>query len=393
MIILRLHKQVFFNLTIQIDDLSIDALDTNQYLQEIKELNIQNQEVGDKNRVEESEYFEMVSNLRIGSITKIVMIILGVMQVLNIALFLTRDPVQTLVFKDIQYHIMTVDLENWISFSQIHPALFVDVSRAAREGWIENDSFLPYENATATKYSMAQWYRSTTFPWACERLLLRNHSNITMGYLYPRDKWINDFIDVDFYYDRTFESYDDSVPLSDRLNASANAGLFTITKDVKWRKENLHRSQGIQLMEFMGEYLRNRNYSTLDGTWEQNDMDIPYLRPEGYEQAQETHPTPPDRNRDPAEDFFRRLVTGLTSNSTYHRSVEFLDFYKACGNFYEKFILWSGVSMVCTTLFGWLIVSIILLWQMTKMRRFWSDILSVQVSINYSFKIIVLKIR
>jgi hypothetical protein len=93
----------------------------------------------DKNKV------EMISNLKTDRVTKIIGIILAVVQFLNIAVFMSREPVQNLVFKDIQYHIMTVDLENWISFSQIHPALFVDVGRAAREGWIENDSFLPYE--------------------------------------------------------------------------------------------------------------------------------------------------------------------------------------------------------------------------------------------------------
>lgn len=130
-------------------------------------------------------------------------------------------------------------------------------------------------------------------------------------------------------------------------------------------------------MEFMGEYLRNRNYSQLNDTWENNDMDIPYLRPEGYSQAQETHPTSPDRNRDPAEEFYRRLVTGLTANSTFHRSVEFLDFYKACGNFYEKFILFSGITIIGLTFIGWLAVCLILFFELNKMRIFWKDIFSV----------------
>lgn len=292
-------------------------------------------------------------------------------------MFLCREPVQNYVFKDIQYHIMTVDLENWISFSQIHPALFIDVGRAGREGWIENDSFLPYEQVTATEYAMGQWKRSTEFPWACERLLLRNHTNITMKFLYPMDKWINDYNDVWFVKNRTFENYDPSIHPDDKLSTLDNAGFFTITKEINWTTENLHRSQGIQLMDFMGTYLRSRDYSFLADTWDNLDMDIPFLRPKGYEQAMETHPTPPDRNRDPAEDFFRRLVTGLTANSTFHRSIEFLDFYIACGVFFEKFTLWSGVIIIGVTLIGWVIISIIMLWNMRKMKIFWKDILSV----------------
>lgn len=65
-----------------------------------------------KDKVEESEYYEMLGNLRMDKITKIIMAILGIMQILNIAVFLGRDPIQKLVFNDIKYHIMTVDLEN-----------------------------------------------------------------------------------------------------------------------------------------------------------------------------------------------------------------------------------------------------------------------------------------
>lgn len=235
--------RTFLLFSLLINLLSLDGVETNNLLGEIKEMNIQKENSQSlKDKVEESEYYEMLGNLRMDKITKIIMAILGIMQILNIAVFLGRDPIQKLVFNDIKYHIMTVDLENWISFSQIHPAIFVDVSRAGREGWIENESFIPYENGTATNYSMDQWRRSTTYPWACERLLIRNHSNITMGFLYQREKWINDFNDVDFFYNRTFANYGSDIPLEDRLKAQDNAGIFTVTKDLKWRKENLHRS-------------------------------------------------------------------------------------------------------------------------------------------------------
>jgi hypothetical protein len=200
------------------------------------------------------------------------------------------------------------------------------------------------------------------------------------------DKWIDDYNDVDFFENRTFEEFDAAISDEDRLKAYHNAGIFTVTKDVEWTTKNIHRTQGIQLMEHMGYYLRERDYGTLDADWDKSDMDIPFLRPKGYEQAMETHPTPPDRSRDPAEDFYRRLVTGPTSNSTFHRSIEFVDFYKACGTFYEEFTLWSGVLIIVVSLVGWIVVSIILLINLKRMRSFWKDILSVQVSftpLNY----------
>ena len=139
-------------------DKFLDAIETKACLEYIKELNISKTESMNnrmlRSKVEESEYYEMIRNLKTDRMTKTIMIILAICQFLNIVVFMARDPIQNLVFQDINYHIMTVDLENWISFSQIHPALFVDVGRAAREGWIENDSFLPYEQVTAVAYAM-----------------------------------------------------------------------------------------------------------------------------------------------------------------------------------------------------------------------------------------------
>lgn len=127
-------------------------------------------------------------------------------------------------------------------------------------------------------------------------------------------------------------------------------------------------------------YLRSRNYSKFDDTWEKQDMDIPYLRPKGYSQAMESHPTPPDRSRDPAEDFYRRLTAGLASNSTYHRSMEFFEFYKDCGKLFRRFIVWSGAYIIISCISGWLIITVILVVQMKRMKQFWEDIFGVPVN-------------
>lgn len=73
-------------------------------------------------------------SLRYDSLVKTIGLILIAVQLFNITVFLSRDWVQSWVFKDIQYHILTADLQHWSAFSLIHPGMFFDVTRAAREG-------------------------------------------------------------------------------------------------------------------------------------------------------------------------------------------------------------------------------------------------------------------
>ena len=51
--------------------------------------------------MEESEYYETVRSLKQDSVVKIVGLILTLVQLFNIVIFLSRDYVQSWVFKDI----------------------------------------------------------------------------------------------------------------------------------------------------------------------------------------------------------------------------------------------------------------------------------------------------
>lgn len=135
-------------------------------------------------------------------------------------------------------------------------------------------------------------------------------------------------------------------------------------------------------MHYIGGYLRNRNYSLVHDTYDKNDNHIPYLRPKGYSQAMETKPTSPDRNLDPTEELFRRMSHGQVSKAMYDRSKEFLKFYVDCGKFFQSFIFWSGMVVMFSSLLGWLIVAVMLLFTLKKMKVFWRDILSVQVTFS-----------
>lgn len=350
---------------------------------EITELNIQPRKNHGSNetRVEESEYHEMVSNLKTDKLTRLIFWILSILVMLNFGVFLSREPVQLMAYKDIEYHILTCDIESWAVYSQVHAGLFLDLCRAAREGWIDNESFREFVEMSATQMTQDQWRRSAAYAYPAEKILLRNHSNVTMGFLYPLENWISDYVEVDWIDDRGFDSYLATVLDEDKLEDKKHGGYFTLYKNVTWKKMRLHRTQGMQVTTFMGQMLKLRNYSDFTGTYEEQDRDIPFLRAPGYEQAQETYPTPPDRDRDTFEEFYRRLVVGETANSTFHRSMEFLDFYKAVGKFSESFIYLTGLFIIGISVAGWIIVSAILLWNLSKMRKFWKSLLQVQVRI------------
>jgi hypothetical protein len=79
------------------------------------------------------------------------------------------------------------------------------------------------------------------YSYAAEKILINNHTNITMGFLYPEEKWLNDTLEVDWIKDRSFESSSASVLDEDRLRDDANGGYFTRFVNVEWRKQILHR--------------------------------------------------------------------------------------------------------------------------------------------------------
>lgn len=172
--------------------------------------------------------------------------------------------------------------------------------------------------------------------------------------------------------------------MSERLKTVDNSGIFTATENLSWKKQRVHRKEAIKSMHYIGTYLRNRNYSLVHDTYEKRDLHIPYLRPKEYSQAMETQPTTPNRNLDPTEDLFRRMSYGQVSKAMYDRSKEFLKFYVDCGKFFQKFIFWSGMVVTFASVIGWLLVTSILLVSLKKMKSFWRDVLSVQVSHLFS---------
>jgi hypothetical protein len=84
---------------------------TKNNLLDIKELNIKSSKVKNgESKVEESEFYEMISNLKTDSLTNCLKLILAIVVIFNLAIFWSRDPVQNMAYKDIQYHILTCDI-------------------------------------------------------------------------------------------------------------------------------------------------------------------------------------------------------------------------------------------------------------------------------------------
>ena len=339
--------------------------------------------------VEESELQEMVDGLKIDNLTRGICWIIASVLFLNIAVFLSREPVQSMAQKDIEYHVLTCDINSWAVYAHVFSMFYLDMSRMVREGWIDDDSWIEFTGETVLEQSQVQW-RVCDYSYAAEKILINNHTNITMGFLYPEEKWLNDTLEVDWIKDRSFESSSASVLDEDRLRDDANGGYFTRFVNVEWRKQILHRVQGQKVISLMCELMKNRDYTDTGESKENQDLEIPYLRPLGYEQAQETHPTSPERDRDTFEEFFRRLTTGPIANSTFHRTSEFLQFYKDVGKFSEQFIYFTGVLIIALSLAVWVFVSGILLWKLSSMKAFWKRVLQVNVSKLHSLNLTII---
>ena len=90
-------------------------------------------------------------------------------------------------------------------------------------------------------------------------------------------------------------------------------------------------------------------------------MIIPSLRPLNYDQAQETKPTSPDRDKDPFEELIRRLLVGEAVKSSFDRNTEFLDYYMSLGKYYKEYLNYSIVVINAIGILTLVVVIIIMI--------------------------------
>jgi hypothetical protein len=209
--------------------------------------------------------------------------------------------------------------------------------RAAREGWIDNESWRKFDikNRTVLEVSYEWFVIGGSMSAGVEKNLIQNISKIKFPSLYPMDNWLVDYMDIEWVDSIEIEKESNVNTLDPALVMDEiGTGYFNSIKKVSWKKINMHRTKAKYIVTDIALKLNLRKYATAVGTPEYLETIIASFRPLGYQQAHETRPTSPDRDRDPFEEFYRRIQIGELSDSTMNRTVEFYEYYISLGEFY-----------------------------------------------------------
>lgn len=148
-----------------------------------------------------------MTNLIKDRLTKIVQFILNFLILLNIIVFFSKKPIQDKAYLDVKNQLQTCDVNGWAIYGLIDPGFHLDITRAAREGWIDNDATMPFSEKTVVKVAQNGWLTSCQYAASSEKILLKNLTLLEMGFLFDMDRWVSDYLEIDWIKDRTFQAH------------------------------------------------------------------------------------------------------------------------------------------------------------------------------------------
>jgi hypothetical protein len=269
----------------------------------------------------------------------------------------------------------------WAIYAELCAVTQIDTFRAVRERWLDNQMWVEFTNKTVVEYAMNAIGPTIGMSAFVEKNLIQNISAVYFLNFYNMGKWTNDYVNVDWVlsFDSKKSVVVDPLISPEVFTDTGDTGFITSINDLTWSKIRLHRSEATIMITTFGSKLSARNYSDVEGTPEYLNSQIPSLIPLGYEQAQETKPTAPNRNRDPFEDLYRRLLVGEVAKSSFDRTTEILDYYIRVGEFLKEYFVISLVSINSVGLIVWVLVTTILLMKVNKMKGLWKKLLNLDV--------------
>lgn len=243
----------------------------------------------------------------------------------SFAIFI-RGYFQKMTTSEAPIALTAIDVVNWITWSQLYGIISLERNRAVREGWIsKNDvkKYLKGENYWERTYVLQTPSKVWTFSEESQRKADIMLKNIEFEGLFPElDKWILDYIEIDiFELEDEFEN-----DQGNDIVGEKNKGIIHSKFGIRWEKKRFSRHEAIEMSAIAGKAYENRNY--------ENDSlkEIPSL---GEER---------DRNKDPFEDYFRRLLTGQSLKSATERIWNFEEYLKAVCSQNEGIIFWTFIG-------------------------------------------------
>jgi hypothetical protein len=210
----------------------------------------------------------------------------------------------------------------------------MDVCRATREGWLDNDSSAHDFNKTFFDKCKEILPSAGSFFLPPENMLDKAIRNMAFPYLTDYEGWVR--MDVE-------------VPMFE----------FDKEKRPVWRNLTISRRSGIKVLQKLGEFVSARDYEF---------GDIPEIG-SGF-----------DRDKDPYENHLRMFCLGDMHRQYFQRSHDFYEYLKNVSTQNELFILWSTMSAIGISVFAYLVFMVYVLCNVQKMRDFYVKLFQIEVS-------------
>lgn len=305
---------------------------------------------------------DISKNARPHFITKISFTLVMLILFVNFYPIMVKLPIQEKTTTEIPAMLINFDIVGWILWAQLYAIISVEGNRAVREGWVDNEYVRPIiKNQTYWDYAYAASLSSETytFMWDAELAYDMKMRDIQFMDLFTGyGEMVVDYAQVEFYSvaGRPITQIE-----GEGVKLEENAGLIKIDNKTTWYNRSISRRTGLKLTGLVGEAYSRRNYSS-DG-----DDVIPPLGPDR------------DRNNDPFEDMYRRLLIGDLLKKASYLSYDSGDYVKAVAIQNEKYIFFTfifGSVSCCGLVFGF---SVYYCFQIKKMKEFYAQIFVMKV--------------
>lgn len=362
----RLSKLIHHNQNLCLTKSFFPSVSSKEKMLELVDSNANFTSSKTTSRVEKAKYkiskVQIKNNTRMHSSTKTALVFLILILMINLNCIFVKYPLQKKTQVEVPIALIALDIVCWITWVQLYGIINLEGNRAVRDGWIgeydmkrfiNNQSY--WEGTYPLQSKSEVWIFAHIAEKECDKLVRKfQFLDIFKGY----HKWVDDDINVDFY---EIANSNEIVSENDPVDIKMNNGLISIDNTTKWFQVKMSRLDTMMLTTLAGEIYMSRNY--------QNDSleVIPSL---GESR---------DRNNDPFEDYFRKLLIREPLKAVAYRTWDIEEYLKDVCRQNEWSIVFSSLVGICSSTFLLILLIIYVLRVKFKMNDYYERLFSIKV--------------
>lgn len=314
----------------------------------------------------------ITTNTKFHSTTKFLLCILTCLFLTNLTPIYLKLSSQKTMKTEVPLALTALDVVNWISWSQLYGIISLESNRAVREGWVKNQDLKKYlkgknfwESTYAGQASSEVWTFSQKAHEKAD-LMISQFNSPQYFFEIGGGNWAKKKIDVEIFEVNFDEKYREGG--SEGVKEEEHEGVIKSVFGISWKKFSVSSLEAIELTTVSGVKYQLRNY--------ENDSlsEIPSLG-----ELRE-------RDNDPFENYFRKLLTGQALKSSIEDVTKFKEFLLEICLDNERVVMFASLGGIGIS-FGILLFILGFIYNMKKyMMNFYTILLKNRV---FFFKFIL----